>query len=103
MCCDFSSLCMRMRLYCYATHITFQKYFLNTFELFAEAVDDLMAETHELGGSTVVVDRATPKVAFRIMFSPNYIMKYSLAAPRPICMGHILYDLFYDMPVNINS
>ncbi|CAA3007249.1 heterogeneous nuclear ribonucleo A1-like 2 [Olea europaea subsp. europaea] len=27
----------------------------------AEAVDDLMAETHELGGSTVVVDRATPK------------------------------------------
>lgn len=27
----------------------------------AEAVDDLMAETHELGGSNVVVDRATPK------------------------------------------
>ncbi|XP_057767109.1 uncharacterized protein LOC130987553 isoform X2 [Salvia miltiorrhiza] len=27
----------------------------------AEAVDDLMVETHELGGSTVVVDRATPK------------------------------------------
>ncbi|KAL8477194.1 hypothetical protein ACS0TY_029475 [Phlomoides rotata] len=27
----------------------------------AEAVDDLMGDTHELGGSTVVVDRATPK------------------------------------------
>ncbi|KAL8044501.1 hypothetical protein ABFX02_08G049200 [Erythranthe guttata] len=27
----------------------------------SEAVDDLMVDTHELGGSTVVVDRATPK------------------------------------------
>ncbi|XP_034690441.1 RNA-binding protein Musashi homolog 1 [Vitis riparia] len=27
----------------------------------AESVDNLMVETHELGGSTVVVDRATPK------------------------------------------
>lgn len=27
----------------------------------AESVDDLMPETHELGGSNVVVDRATPK------------------------------------------
>lgn len=27
----------------------------------AESVDDLMTETHELGGSTIVVDRATPK------------------------------------------
>ncbi|XP_028103533.1 heterogeneous nuclear ribonucleoprotein 1-like isoform X2 [Camellia sinensis] len=27
----------------------------------AESVDNLMAETHELGGSTIVVDRATPK------------------------------------------
>lgn len=27
----------------------------------AESVDDLMAETHELGGCTIVVDRATPK------------------------------------------
>ncbi|GAA0156720.1 hypothetical protein LIER_38329 [Lithospermum erythrorhizon] len=27
----------------------------------SDSVDDLMAETHELGGSTVVVDRATPK------------------------------------------
>ncbi|CAL5324652.1 unnamed protein product [Camellia sinensis] len=26
-----------------------------------ESVDNLMAETHELGGSTIVVDRATPK------------------------------------------
>ncbi|KAL5992841.1 hypothetical protein ACLOJK_013760 [Asimina triloba] len=31
-----------------------------TFES-AESVDTLMAETHELGGSTLVVDRATPK------------------------------------------
>lgn len=28
----------------------------------AESVDKLMDETHELGGSTIVVDRATPKV-----------------------------------------
>nr|XP_009786738.1 PREDICTED: RNA-binding protein Musashi homolog 2 isoform X3 [Nicotiana sylvestris] len=27
----------------------------------AESVDDLMGDTHELGGSTIVVDRATPK------------------------------------------
>ncbi|XP_049357486.1 heterogeneous nuclear ribonucleoprotein 1 isoform X2 [Solanum verrucosum] len=27
----------------------------------AESVDDLMSDTHELGGSTIVVDRATPK------------------------------------------
>nr|DAD21540.1 TPA_asm: hypothetical protein HUJ06_023003 [Nelumbo nucifera] len=27
----------------------------------AESVDNIMAETHELGGSTIVVDRATPK------------------------------------------
>ncbi|KAL6993754.1 hypothetical protein U1Q18_011870 [Sarracenia purpurea var. burkii] len=27
----------------------------------AESVDNLMAENHELGGSTIVVDRATPK------------------------------------------
>ncbi|GAV73675.1 RRM_1 domain-containing protein/RRM_6 domain-containing protein [Cephalotus follicularis] len=27
----------------------------------ADSVDNLMADTHELGGSTVVVDRATPK------------------------------------------
>ncbi|CAI0430221.1 unnamed protein product [Linum tenue] len=27
----------------------------------AESVDSLMADTHELGGSTIVVDRATPK------------------------------------------
>lgn len=31
-----------------------------TFES-ADSVDTIMAETHELGGSTVVVDRATPK------------------------------------------
>ena len=30
-----------------------------------DSVDSLMAETHELGGSTVVVDRATPKASLR--------------------------------------
>lgn len=30
--------------------------------LAADAVDKLMSETHELGGSTIAVDRATPKV-----------------------------------------
>lgn len=30
-----------------------------------ESVDNLMAETHELGGSTIVVDRATPKASYR--------------------------------------
>lgn len=28
----------------------------------ADSVENLMKETHELGGSDVVVDRATPKV-----------------------------------------
>ena len=31
----------------------------------ADSVDNLMNDTHELGGSTVVVDRATPKVIKR--------------------------------------
>lgn len=31
--------------------------------LCADSVDNLMPETHELGGSAVVVDRATPKVS----------------------------------------
>lgn len=43
------------------------------FDMFTEAVDDLMVETHELGGSTVVVDRATPKVAFKIIFFTSYV------------------------------
>jgi len=30
---------------------------------FAESVDRLMNESHELGGSTIAVDRATPKVS----------------------------------------
>lgn len=34
------------------------------FSMFVESVDSLMAETHELGGSTVVVDRATPKASY---------------------------------------
>lgn len=29
--------------------------------MFTESVDNLMSESHELGGSAVVVDRATPK------------------------------------------
>lgn len=31
----------------------------------ADSVDTLMAETHELEGSTVVVDRATPKATYQ--------------------------------------
>ncbi|KAF5958239.1 hypothetical protein HYC85_005464 [Camellia sinensis] len=31
-----------------------------------ESVDNLMAESHELGGSTIVVDRATPKAIYNI-------------------------------------
>lgn len=33
-----------------------------------ESVDDLMVETHELGGSTIFVDRATPKASTDINF-----------------------------------
>ncbi|KAL0377708.1 UNVERIFIED_CONTAM: Heterogeneous nuclear ribonucleoprotein 1 [Sesamum radiatum] len=40
--------CLQKLLYCMCS-------------VFLKAVDDLMVETHELGGSTVVVDRATPK------------------------------------------
>lgn len=32
--------------------------------MFVESVDSLMADTHELGGSNVVVDRATPKASY---------------------------------------
>ncbi|RYR38542.1 hypothetical protein Ahy_A09g043591 isoform B [Arachis hypogaea] len=35
----------------------------------ADSVESLMAETHELGGSTVVVDRATPKARIFIKMS----------------------------------
>lgn len=36
--------------------------FLNLITMLdADSVDSLMNDTHELGGSTVVVDRATPK------------------------------------------
>lgn len=32
----------------------------------ADSVENLMADTHDLGGSTVVVDRATPKASYSI-------------------------------------
>ncbi|PRQ32249.1 putative nucleotide-binding alpha-beta plait domain-containing protein [Rosa chinensis] len=32
----------------------------------ADSVENLMADTHELGGSNVVVDRATPKARYSI-------------------------------------
>lgn len=35
-----------------------------SFVIFAESVDKLMSESHELGGSTIAVDRATPKVCY---------------------------------------
>ncbi|GMN27166.1 hypothetical protein TIFTF001_050456 [Ficus carica] len=37
----------------------------------AESVDSLMADTHKLGGSTVVVDRATPKDLFDVDFDEH--------------------------------
>lgn len=37
--------------------------------LIAESVDSLMGDTHELGGSAVVVDRATPKVVLIVTLS----------------------------------
>uniref|UniRef100_A0A161XZA6 RRM domain-containing protein n=1 Tax=Daucus carota subsp. sativus TaxID=79200 RepID=A0A161XZA6_DAUCS len=44
----------------------------------AESVDDLMAETHELGGPTIVVDRATPKAITDI----NYDFKPVCRVPQ---------------------
>lgn len=38
----------------------------------ADSVDTLMAETHELEGSTVVVDRATPKATYQHYRFPCY-------------------------------
>lgn len=51
-----------------------------------ESVENLMADTHDLGGSTVVVDRATPK-ACRITASPfilivNVLMEAFLGLSR---------------------
>lgn len=37
----------------------------------AESVENLMSETHELGGSAVVVDRATPKA--RVCIASNFM------------------------------
>lgn len=48
----------------------------------ADSVDSLMVDTHELGGSTVVVDRATPKASCgrATLFSINcaYLTKLGL-------------------------
>lgn len=55
----------------------------NTFFCVTDSVENLMVDTHELGGSTVVVDRATPKVcdvAASVSFSLFFLMElfYSL-------------------------
>jgi hypothetical protein len=41
----------------------------------AESVENLMSETHELGGSAVVVDRATPKA--RICIAAHFMEELS--------------------------
>lgn len=38
-----------------------------------DSVESLMSETHELGGSAVVVDRATPKV--RVFIACHFIVE----------------------------
>lgn len=42
--------------------------------LVTESVDDLIAESHELGGSAVVVDRATPKASHNIIHLLNLVL-----------------------------
>ncbi|BBN14650.1 RNA-binding protein Musashi [Marchantia polymorpha subsp. ruderalis] len=44
----------------------------------ADAVDKLMAESHELGGSTIAVDRATPKGAFAAPMEPGYELEETM-------------------------
>ena len=42
----------------------------------ADSVENLMSETHELGGSAVVVDRATPKA--RVSLACHFTVEYFL-------------------------
>lgn len=47
----------------------------------AESVDSLMNDTHELGGSNVVVDRATPKVIQFSCFFVSVMILLSMIIP----------------------
>ncbi|XP_052205838.1 heterogeneous nuclear ribonucleoprotein 1 [Diospyros lotus] len=74
-----------------------------TFES-AESVDNLMAESHELGGSTVVVDRATPKEEdfrpFSRMMQGGYgaYNAYITSATRYASIGA---PTLYDHPLSV--
>ncbi|XP_042477966.1 DAZ-associated protein 1-like isoform X2 [Macadamia integrifolia] len=48
-----------------------------------DSVDQLMSETHELGGSTIAVDRATPKEEFRGLRVSNHCLKMPQAFRMP--------------------
>lgn len=48
-----------------------------------------MAETHELGGSTIVVDRATPKASNSIAF-PLLMSKFSSQRRNSYCFKVII-------------
>jgi hypothetical protein len=57
---------MSMLIYVFSSKTIFVfKCFIDS----TDSVDKLMDESHELGGSTVVVDRATPKVPSIFHFS----------------------------------
>ncbi|XP_043689877.1 ELAV-like protein 1 isoform X2 [Telopea speciosissima] len=51
-----------------------------------DSVDQLMSETHELGGSTIAVDRATPKEEFRGSRVSNHYLKM----PQTFRMSNIV-------------
>ncbi|MFS8033307.1 putative RNA recognition motif domain, nucleotide-binding alpha-beta plait domain superfamily [Helianthus anomalus] len=53
----------------------------------ADSVDDLMSETHELGGSDVVVDRATPK-------EDNFRPVSRMPPPPPPSGGYGAYNAY---------
>lgn len=66
-------------------------------------MDNLKAETHELGGSTVVVDRATPKAIYST-FSLCLTIVYLLSAEslmNRLVLFRSLHD--YDLCNNSNQ
>ncbi|KAJ0770748.1 putative RNA-binding domain superfamily [Helianthus annuus] len=52
-----------------------------------DSVDNLMFETHELGGSDVVVDRATPK-------EDNFRTVSRMLPPPPLSGGYGAYNAY---------
>lgn len=58
-----------------ASYISIRNLYMPTRDfLVTESVDDLIAESHELGGSAVVVDRATPKASHNIIHLLNLVL-----------------------------